>query len=70
MGQVFGEIDERKTAAEQLQRLRQVRSVTEYITEFRFCLLANACLMDELKYRQRTHAQQKHCKQNLDGWER
>lgn len=34
MGQVFGEIDERKTAAEKLQRLRQVRSVTEYITEF------------------------------------
>ena len=34
MGQVFGEIDERKTAAEKLQRLRQTRSVTEYITEF------------------------------------
>jgi retrotransposon gag protein len=31
IGQVFGEIDERKTAAEKLQRLRQVRSVTEYI---------------------------------------
>jgi hypothetical protein len=31
MGQVFGEIDERKTAAEKLQRLRQTRS---YITEF------------------------------------
>jgi hypothetical protein len=34
MGQVFGEIDERKSAAEKLQRLRQTRSVTEYITEF------------------------------------
>src|SRR3984957_19471173 len=34
MGQVFGEIDERKTAAEKLQRLRQTRSVTDYIAEF------------------------------------
>jgi Retrotransposon gag protein len=34
MGQVFGEIDERKTAAERLQRLRQTRSVTDYITDF------------------------------------
>lgn len=34
MSTVFGEIDERKTAAEKLQRLRQTRSVTEYITEF------------------------------------
>src|SRR5467141_3291956 len=34
MGQVFGAIDERKHAAEKLQRLRQTTSVTEYITEF------------------------------------
>jgi retrotransposon gag protein len=32
--QVFGDIDERKTAAQKLRRLRQVRSVTEYITAF------------------------------------
>jgi len=34
MGQVFGTIDERKDAAERLQRLRQTRSVTDYITDF------------------------------------
>jgi Retrotransposon gag protein len=34
MAQVFGDVDERKTAAKQMQRLRQTRSVTEYITEF------------------------------------
>jgi Retrotransposon gag protein len=34
LGQVFGEIDERKTAAEKLQRLHQTKSVTAYITEF------------------------------------
>jgi len=34
MGQVFGAIDERKDAAERLQRLRQTRSVTDYITDF------------------------------------
>src|SRR5882762_1065118 len=34
MGQVFGAIDERKDAAEKLQRLRQTRSVTDYITDF------------------------------------
>src|SRR5882762_4909237 len=34
MGQVFGAIDERKDAAEKLQRLRQTASVTDYITEF------------------------------------
>ena len=34
MGQVFGETDERKTAAEKLQRLHQTGSVTNYITEF------------------------------------
>ena len=33
MGQMFGEIDERKSAAEKLQRLRQTRSDTESITE-------------------------------------
>jgi Retrotransposon gag protein/gag-polyprotein putative aspartyl protease len=34
MGQVFGEIDERKTAARKLQSLYQTRSVTDYITDF------------------------------------
>jgi Retrotransposon gag protein len=34
MGQVFGDIDERKTAAVKLQKLRQVTSVRQYITEF------------------------------------
>jgi Retrotransposon gag protein/Zinc knuckle len=34
MGQVFGDIDERKTAATKLQKLRQVSSVRQYITEF------------------------------------
>jgi hypothetical protein len=34
MGQVFGETNERQTAAEKLQRLRQTGSVTYYITEF------------------------------------
>ena len=34
MGQVFGDIDERKTAAQKLQRLRQSHSVRNYITEF------------------------------------
>ena len=34
MGQVFGDIDERKTAAVRLQKLRQVTSVRQYITEF------------------------------------
>ena len=34
MNQVFGDVDERKTAARKLQQLRQTKSVTEYITEF------------------------------------
>ena len=34
MAQVFGDVDERKTAARQMQKLRQTRSVTDYITEF------------------------------------
>ena len=34
MGQVFGDIDERKTAAIKLQQLRQTTSVRQYITEF------------------------------------
>jgi hypothetical protein len=34
LGKVFGQIDERKTAAEKLARLRQTTSVTLYITEF------------------------------------
>jgi len=34
LNQVFGETDERKAAAEKLQKLYQVRSVTEYITNF------------------------------------
>jgi hypothetical protein len=34
MTQVFGDIDERKTAARKLQQLRQTSSVREYITEF------------------------------------
>jgi hypothetical protein len=34
MTQVFGDIDERKTAARDLQRLRQTTSVRNYITEF------------------------------------
>ena len=34
MGQVFGDIDERKTAARKLQKLRQTHSVRNYITEF------------------------------------
>ena len=34
MGQVFGDIDERKTAAIKLQQLRQTGSVRQYITEF------------------------------------
>jgi retrotransposon gag protein/zinc knuckle protein len=34
MNQVFGDVDERKTAAKKLQQLRQTKSVTEYITEF------------------------------------
>jgi PAS domain-containing protein len=34
MIQVFGDIDERKTAARKLQRLRQTTSVRNYITEF------------------------------------
>jgi hypothetical protein len=34
MTQVFGDIDERKTAARELQRLRQTASVRSYITEF------------------------------------
>ena len=34
MGQVFGNIDERKTAAQKLQKLRQTNSVRNYITEF------------------------------------
>jgi Retrotransposon gag protein len=34
MTQVFGDIDERKTAARELQRLRQTSSVRNYITEF------------------------------------
>ena len=34
LGKVFGELDERKTAAEKLARLKQTTSVTAYITEF------------------------------------
>jgi hypothetical protein len=34
LGKVFGQIDERRTAAEKLARLRQTASVTLYITEF------------------------------------
>jgi hypothetical protein len=34
LGKVFGQIDERKTAAEKLARLRQTTSVTLYMTEF------------------------------------
>ena len=34
MEQVFGDIDERKTAATKLQKLRQTTSVRQYITEF------------------------------------
>ena len=34
MKQVFGDIDERKVAAQRIQKLRQHRSVREYITEF------------------------------------
>jgi len=34
LGQVFGEKNERQTAAEKLQRLRQTGTVTSYITEF------------------------------------
>ena len=34
LNQVFGETDERKIAADKLQKLYQVRSVTEYITNF------------------------------------
>ena len=34
LNQVFGETDERKMSAERLQKLYQVRSVTEYITDF------------------------------------
>jgi Retrotransposon gag protein len=34
MGQVFGDIDERKTAAQKLQKLQQTNSVRNYITEF------------------------------------
>ena len=34
MQQAFGDLDERTKAAQELQRLRQVRSVREYITDF------------------------------------
>lgn len=34
MKQVFGNIDEREVAAQQIQKLRQHHSVREYITEF------------------------------------
>ena len=34
LGKVFGELDERKTAAEKLTKLKQTTSVTAYITEF------------------------------------
>ena len=34
MKQVFGDIDERKVAAQRIQKLRQHRSVREYITQF------------------------------------
>jgi Retrotransposon gag protein len=34
MAQVFGDVDEQKTAAKQMQKLQQTRSVTEYITGF------------------------------------
>jgi hypothetical protein len=34
LGQVFGQIDERKTAAEKIARLKQTTSVTLYIAEF------------------------------------
>ena len=34
LGKVFGELDERKTAAEKLAKLKQTTSVTAYITEF------------------------------------
>lgn len=34
LGKVFGELDERKSAAEKLAKLRQTTSVTAYITEF------------------------------------
>ena len=34
MKQALGDIDERKTAAQELQKLRQTRSVREYITKF------------------------------------
>lgn len=34
LGKVFGEFDERKSAAEKLARLKQTTSVTAYITEF------------------------------------
>jgi Retrotransposon gag protein len=34
MKQVFGDIDERKVAAQQIQKPRQHRSVREFITEF------------------------------------
>jgi len=34
MNQVFGDIDERKTAARKIQQLRQTTSVRSYITEF------------------------------------
>jgi len=34
LGKVFGQLDERKIAAEKLARLRQTTSVTLYITEF------------------------------------
>jgi hypothetical protein len=34
LGKVFGELDERKSAAEKLAKLKQTTSVTAYITEF------------------------------------
>jgi hypothetical protein len=46
MVQVFGDIDERKTAAKELQRLRQTTSVRNYITEFQM-ITANLDWDDE-----------------------
>ena len=34
LGKVFGELDQRKSAAEKLAKLKQTTSVTAYITEF------------------------------------
>lgn len=41
--QAFGDLDEKVKAAQKLQRLRQVRSVREYITNFR-------CVRDALMF--------------------